>query len=154
MPYIGGKVQDLVKAMAEVTPFTARALCETGAEAMFTRARRYTPVRSGAVRDAWMTTPVERHGRIYEARVQNHHWRGHFVEWGTGPHRIEPDDEEAITTPEGPRAGAMHPGYRGANMLGRAALEVEAEFGALAQDELRAWAAEAEANARPRPGIT
>ena len=139
---------------AGAPPFTARSLTETGAEEMYQRARRYTPVRSGAVRAAWQTTPVERHGLIYEARVQNHHWRAHWAEWGTGPHVIEPEDKEAIETPQVLRARAHHPGYPGAHMLARAAHEVEFELRALAQDERRAWAEAAVANARRRPGIS
>jgi hypothetical protein len=60
-------------------------------------------------------------------RVQNDHWRAHWAEWGTRPNRIEPEDQEAIETPEGPRAGAKHPGYPGAHMLSRAAIEPEHE---------------------------
>ena len=153
MGYSGASLKGLVEAVSEVTPLAARNLCEAGTEEMYHRAQRYTPVRSGAVRASWQTTLVERHGRIYEARVQNTHWRAHWAEWGTGPHRIAPDDQEAITTPEGPRAGAMHPGQPGSHMLSRAAHEVEVEFPALAQDELQAWAKTAEANARRRPGI-
>ena len=67
---------------------------------------------------------------------------------------IEPEYKEAIETPEGLRARAHHPGYPGAHMLAGAAHEVEFEFRALAQDELRAWAEAAEANARRRPGIS
>jgi hypothetical protein len=158
VPYIGGSLKGLAEAVAEVTPVAARNLCEAGSEGMLERAIRYTPVRSGAVRDAWLRTAVERYrGRAgfdaYESRVQNDHWRANWAEWGTGPHRIEPDDERAIETPEGPRAGADHPGYPGAHMASRAAHEVEAEFPALAQDELQAWAKAAEANAWRRPGI-
>jgi hypothetical protein len=72
---------------------------------------------------------------------------------GHRPAPIAPEDQEAITTPEGPRAGAMHPGQPGAHMLSRAAHEVELEFPALAQDELAEWATAAEANARRKAGI-
>jgi hypothetical protein len=98
-------------------------------------------------------TTVERHGRVYTEHVQNDHWRAHRAEWGTGPHVIAPDDNEAIETPQGPRARARHPGYPGAHMLARVAHEVEVEFPVLAQEELAAWASAGEANARRRPGI-
>ncbi len=153
MPYIGGKLSDMVDAFKDVTPHFARELCELGADEMYDRAVRYTPVHTGAVRNAWTRTFVDRHGDAYEARVQNDHWRAHWAEWGVGPHRIRPDEEEAIVTPEGPRAGAMHPGYPGAHMLSRAAHEVEVMYPALAQDTLSAWARAAEANARRKPGI-
>jgi Bacteriophage HK97-gp10, putative tail-component len=101
VPYIGPKLSSLVDAISDVTSLFARELCDLGAEEMYDRAVPYTPVRSGAVRNAWTRTVVDRHGNVYEARVQNDHWRAHFAEWGTGPHRIEPEDQEAIETPEG-----------------------------------------------------
>jgi hypothetical protein len=78
---------------------------------------------------------------------------GQTALWGTGPHAIEPDDQQAIETPEGPRARAVHPGQPGSHMLSSAAHEVEVGFPVLAQDTLQAWARAAEANARRRPGI-
>ena len=158
MPYLGGRLSSFVSAVREVTAPAACSMAETGGLEMLTRSQRYTPVDTGEVRHAWHATPVERVSIRtldgYEVHVQNTHWRAHWAEWGTSPHRIEPEDEQAITTPEGPRAGAEHPGYRGAHMMGRAAAEVETEFPWLVQDELSAWAKAAEQNARRRQGIS
>ena len=71
--HIQATFNNTIVTITDTAGGTLSTVTETGAEEMYQRARRYTPVRSGAVRAAWQTTPVERHGRIYEARVQNHH---------------------------------------------------------------------------------
>jgi hypothetical protein len=125
------------------------------------RARRYTPLGTGEdyghVRDAWEELEAERASRrgfdAYESGAVNPHYRATWLEYGTEPRVIEPDEAEAIDTPEGPRARARHPGTRGAHMLLRAMTELEVEFPALAQPELGAWAAAAERNAKRQPGV-
>jgi hypothetical protein len=136
-------------------------MAEAGGDYLLERAQFYTPVGPGRdgghVPDAWEPVEVKRRrigGYVaYTSGAMNRHYRAGWIEWGTAPHRIEPEDEQAITTPEGLRAGAMHPGTRGAHMAAKAATDLDAHGPEVLAPELRAWATAAEANARRRPGI-
>ena len=52
-----------------------------------------------------------------------------------------------------PRAGARNPGFAGTHAVAKAVAAVEAVIGELAQPNVRAWAAEIEANAGPHGGL-
>lgn len=162
MPYLGGSLKSLVSAVREVTPPAARSMADTGGRMLTIRTRDGTPVGPGTdgghVRDSWYQLPVERESRggldAYSSGVASDHYRARWVEWGVAPHEIRPEDAEAVTTPEGPRAGAESPGYRGAHPLARAAFELENTLPELLEPELEAWSKAAEANAKRQPGIT
>ena len=148
MPYIGGKVQDLVKAMAEVTPLAAFEMADAGADYLLGQARQHTPIGPGRdgghVYTAWEKVEVERRrvgGYVaYVGGARNRHYRAGWLEYGTAPRVIEPDDQQALSTPEGPRAAAHHPGTRGEHMALRAAMDLEAHGEHVLSPALRAWA--------------
>jgi len=161
MPYLGGRLTDLVRGVREVTPPAARAMAAIGGRHLTLRTRDGTPIGPGTdyghVRGSWTEKEVEhqRSGGIdrYRSGVESHHYRAPWVEWGVEPHDIEPDDAQAIDTPEGPRAGAHHPGYPGAHPVAKAVAELEATLPEVMQPELEAWAKAAEANAKRYPAI-
>jgi hypothetical protein len=142
----------------EVTGPALRSMADRGGEAMTEIARERTPLGPGKdyghVRESWRRKPVTRESRPggagYASGVESDHYRARWVEWGVGPHNIDPKDAEAIQTPEGPRAAAHHPGYAGAHPVAQAAAAVDAGFGGLMRPEAQAWAREAEANAKRR----
>jgi hypothetical protein len=161
MPYIGGSLKGLVEAVSEVTPLAAFAMADAGADYLHRQARFYTPIGPGRdgghVYTAWEKVPVERR-RVggypaWEGGARNQHYRVGWLEYGTAPRVIEPDDQQAIETPEGPRAAAHHPGTRGEHMMLRATLDLEANAERVLAPKAHAWAAAAEANARRKPGI-
>jgi len=161
MPYIGGSLKGLVEAVSEVTSLAAFAMADAGADYLHRRARLYTPIGPGRdgghVYTAWEKVPVERR-RVggypaWEGGARNQHYRVGWLEYGTAPRVIEPDDQEAITTPEGPRAAAHHPGTPAHHMMSRTAHDLDVLGDEVLADELREWATVAEANARRRAGI-
>jgi len=163
MGYEGGKLADLVQAVQASTPRAARSMAEKGGEYLVERARVHTPVDSGEVRDSWeqKETALERINAAdtYTSGVESHHHVARWVEWGVDPHRIEPEKDtdpetpEALTTPEGPRAGADHPGFRGFHPVASAAAELDAKGEKILRPEVERWKAEVEAAARAKRGI-
>ncbi len=162
MPYIGGKVQDFVAAVREVTPLAVYEMADAGSDYLLDRATFYTPLGPGRdgghVRVAWEKLPVERRRfggyPAWEGGARNRHYQVGWLEYGTAPRVIEPDDQQAIETPEDPRAAAHHPGTRPEHMLLRATLDLEANAEYVLAPKARAWAAAAEENARRKPGIS
>ena len=161
MGYQGGSLKGFVSAAVEVTPLAAFAMADAGADYLLRQARDYTPIGPGRdgghVYTAWEKVEVDRTrvgGYVaYQGGALNRHYRVGWLEYGTAPRVIEPDDQEAITTPEGPRAAAHHPGTPARHMMGRAAHDLDVHGDEVLADELREWATAAEANARRRPGI-
>jgi len=155
--YIGGSLEDLVESFTGPTRRAARNMAEAGGDYLVERAQAHTPVETGEVRESWHRKPTGfRHEvtDIYESGVESEHYRARWVEHGVKPHRIEPDDEQAIETPEGPRAGADHPGFTGFHPVANAAAELEAKGDAILRPEAERWKQETEAEAASHPGIT
>jgi hypothetical protein len=141
--YVGLK-GDLVALFAEearaVTDQAVRQVAADAGEAMTRAAVAHTAKRTGNLASKWRTLSVERVAGGYESGTENPDYRALFLEYGTDPHRLAPDDAQALDTPDGPRAAADHPGSRGQHMLARAAAEVEQALEAIAQPTLEAWA--------------
>jgi hypothetical protein len=156
VPYVGGSLVDLFSRETTAEP-TRRALRGIAADVgdSWTRlAAEHTPRRSGNLARRWESLPVERDELGYRSGTQNPSPLAHLIEFGVAPHVIEPDDEEAIETPEGPRARAEHPGHGGAFMLARSAAEIEVALPEIAQSHLSQWAAEIEQAAKRHEGIS
>lgn len=130
-----------------------RDLAQAGGDALTERAERNTPRRTGELAERWRTLPVKITPQGAQSGTENPDYRARFAEYGVDPHDLKPRSAEALDTPEGPRAGAHHPGHEGAHPLARAAAEIEAELPAIAQPALARWAAEVEAAARTHPRI-
>ena len=154
--YQGGKVSGLFDG--EPARLAARRMAERGGERMTELARDGTPVETGEVRASWEQVPVtrERHpaGPAYRSGVRSEHYRARWVEYGVQRHEIRPDDEQALDTPRGPRAGADHPGYPGRHPVANAAAYLEANFAREMAPEAERWAAEQDAAAKRREGIS
>ena len=156
MPYEGGDLRDLF-SRSTVGPPTDRALrdiAHAGGERLTGSAAEHTPTDTGRTRERWRTLPVERVPEGYASGTENPSQVARFLEYGTSPHTIGPEQQEAVETPEGPRAEVHHPGTHGHHMLAKASAEVEAELPAIAQPHLSEWAASIEANAKRHKGIT
>ena len=162
MPYIGGKVTDLVHAMAEVTPLAARSMAETAGRTLTLRTREGTALGPGTdyghVRDSWTEKEVERQrsGGIdrYRSGVESHHYRapgssGVWSRTGSSPRTPRPSRRQTDrglalsirATPVRIRCIRPWPSWR------RRCPELLAP-------ELEAWAKAAELNAKRRPGIS
>lgn len=144
MPYRGGSLTDLFApaTMRAATVRAQRSIAKAGGDALTHRAKRHTPQDSGATAAQGRSLAVRKVPEGYEGGTENPHYVARFVEHGVRRHDLKPTGErgeEALSTPEGPPAGARHPGHRGAHPLARAAAEVEAELAAIAQPHLSAW---------------
>ena len=75
----------------------------------------------------------------YVGGARNEHYRVGWLEYGTAQGDIRPDDQEAITTPEGraPVPASRHPAHQ---MLARAAHDLDMYGDDLLAPELSAWA--------------
>lgn len=156
MGYRGGDLEGLF-GESTTGPPTRRAMrdiADAGGRAMTDAAKRHTPVLTGRTRESLQQTPVEKVVGGYRSGVESHHWKARFIEHGVKAHDVKPKRKKALSTPEGPRAGAHSPGMAGAHMVQRAAVEVEATVDQIAAPHLEAWAAEVEAAASKHRGIT
>lgn len=160
MGYVGDSLANFVRAIEAPTSRAARRMADKGGAVMTERTKAHTPVQTGEVRASWRqkSTAAQRINATdaYVSGVETHHWRAPMVEHGVRPHRIEPKHDadpetpEALETPEGPRAGADHPGYPGAHAVAKAAAELDATGATILRPELERWKREAEAAARVR----
>lgn len=150
MGYSGGSLTSLFSE-ANTRPATDRMLrrvAQDAGEQITSRARAMTPVDTGALASAWAPIPSRQVAPgTWESGATNQHYTALWVELGVEPHEIRPKRAKAIGTPEGPRAGADHPGSVGAFMLARALAEVAAELPAIAAPALNGWAREVERGA-------
>lgn len=131
----------------------ARRVAEDAGAAMTRAARAHTPRDTGRTAEQWETLPVRKIVGGYESGTANPSYIARFLEDGVDAHDLKPRGErgsEALSTPEGPRAGARHPGTRGHHMTAKAAAEVEAELPAIAQPTLTRWAREIERRAQAK----
>ena len=154
--YSGGDLRHLFSpgTTAEPTRDMLRGTADAVGKLMTVRATEMTPRRTGAVARAMQQTPVHRVPNGYASGVENSHWRAGWVEHGVKPHDIEPEDKAAIITPQGPRAGAKHPGHAGAHMVARAVAETDAVWPRVAGPHLSRWQQDIEARAKTHRGIT
>jgi hypothetical protein len=151
--YTGGSLVDWVRAGREPMQRTMRAVANAGAEELARRAAEHTPAETGNTAASWRTVPARPTRNGWEASAETSHPLAHLLEYGTDPHRLAPDDAQALDTPEGPRAGAEHPGSRAHHMMARAAAELEESLDAIAAPHLAAWEREADALAKRHRGI-
>lgn len=117
---------------------TAREIADDVGREMTAATKRHTPVRTGRTRDSFDQSPTRHEPPDrYVSGVESHDFRARLVEHGVKPHDLKPKDPDgALATPEGPRAGAHHPGHGGAHMVAQAAAEVDARLARIAQQKL------------------
>jgi hypothetical protein len=155
--YRGGSLVDLFSVSTTAGP-TRRLMRDVAAAAgrhMTERAADLTPRQSGRSAAAWRELPVVEFEGGAEGGTENPDYRALFLEEGVDPHDVKPKrDKKAISTPEGARASAHHPGFGGSHMLARAAAETELGLGIIAGPSLAEWAEEVEAKAARHLGIT
>ena len=158
--YRGGSLTDLFKAETTQPPTRngLRDIADAAGAAMTEATRQHTPVKTGRTRDSWRQLPVRRvrhesGAAAYESGVTSSYYKARWLEEGTEPHRIEPKQAQAIDTPDGPRAGAEHPGTEPHYMTRKAAAEVEQALEEIAQPHLSKWAADIERRAKRHKGI-
>ena len=158
--YRGGDLSDLFKQETTGPPTerALRSIADSGGAEMTKRTRAHTPVDTGRTRDSFEQVPVQKIvGGGYRSGTESHHYKARWLEHGTKAHRIEPKrgkGKRAISTPEGARASADHPGTVGHHMVARAAVEVEAGLDQIARPHLETWARDVEQNAKRNKGIT
>jgi len=157
--YSGGRLQSLF-SVATVDPPTRKMLRATADDtgAFITkRAREMTPVgRTGRTRASLQQIDTHRVPDGFRSGVQSHYWIARLVEHGVSGHQIRPKGTKgrrAISTPEGPRAGARSPGFAGRHMVSRAVGEAEAAWPELAAPHLATWVIEVENTARSHDGV-
>jgi hypothetical protein len=101
-----------------------------------------TPRKSGRTADSFKQIPVHPIPQGgYASGVESHYWKARRVEHGVKAHDLKPTRKRALSTPEGPRAGAHSPGMAGAHMVQKAAVEIEPQ---IAAPHVASWAAEIE----------
>ena len=112
-----------------------------------------TPERYGTLRDSWIAEPIEHVGNRYVGKVTNSTWYGAIVETGSQPHEIDPKKKRSITTPEGERASAHHPGFHGYHMSQKAAATLHATIDLLAEAALEYWKRQVEIEMQIKAGV-
>jgi hypothetical protein len=118
------------------------------------RAAELTPRRTGRTALKWTVTEVVRTPVGYSANVENPSFKARLLEFGIAPHRLKGKRKDALSTPEGPRANADHPGVRPYAMLSVSAAEVEGALEEIAQPIMTAWIEQIEQRAKRHRGIT
>jgi len=134
-----------------------RNVVEEAASTAKVIAQGHSPKATGRFAVKWESSaasPTMGGAHGWQAEVSNDSFLAAWIELGVQPHAIDPEDGEAIATPDGPRAGAMHPGTRALHPLGRAMDETEAALPGIAEPHLREWSEEIESNAARHQGIT
>ena len=154
MLVMDGSLEALFDRVArERTGEAVERIADSAADHMLDAAKRITPEESGRARESWTRTPTHRTRYAgepaAEGGIESSYYVTRFLERGTEPHRIEPEDEEAITPGPGaePRASAEHPGIRAMRITARAAEETEFAIDEIAQPHLERWAEEIERRA-------
>jgi hypothetical protein len=150
MPYVSkGDLTDLFEDGP--TRRAARRMAATGGERMTARVKQLTPKDTHKTAESWETIPVEPipHpvGTAYRSGAHSDSHIALFLDHGVDPHSLMPKNAEALTTEQGPRASADHPGFGGVAMTGQAAAEIETHLDEVLADDLAQWAAEQEAAA-------
>ena len=155
MPYVGGSLISLV-SFATTEPPTRRMLRDTTddvGKTVTARTKELTPRRTGRTADSFTQTPVHRVVGGYASGVQSSYYLARLMDAGVGPHDLKPKKAKALSTPQGPRASAHHPGVRGRHMVANALAEAEAALPAIAAPHIEAWAAEVERIAKSHEGV-
>jgi hypothetical protein len=144
--YIGDSLQALVSpASYEAVDRAARDIASEARSVMHTAAAAATPVKSGAMRDAWIARTIRREGQRYSTGVMNPHWAAWMVSVGAQPHEIFPEHgHRAVSTPAGPRASVDSPGFRGAHMDEKAVETAEAVLPDVTTAARERWKVDAE----------
>jgi len=117
------------------------------------RTKELTPRRTGRTADSFTQTPVHRVVGGYASGVQSSYYLARLMDAGVGPHDLKPKKAKALSTPQGPRASAHHPGVRGRHMIANALAEAEAALPAIAEPHLQTWADDIENAARSHKGV-
>jgi hypothetical protein len=153
VPYRGGSLADLFRATTTAAP-TRRLMRDVASGAgrhMTERAADLTPRKTGRTAGAWRELSVMEFAGGAEGGTENLDYRALFLEEGVKPHDVKPKrGNKAISTPDGARAHAHHPGFGGAHMLARAAAETELGLTIIATPSLHEWAP----RSRPTPPAT
>lgn len=160
MPYRGGSLVPLFSRETTAPPTTRllEGVADRAGYTMTELARANTPKRTGRLAAKWRQIPTHEtdHGgeRAFVSGATNPDHRARWVEDGTEAHDLRPKRARALDTPEGPRAGAHHPGAEAQHPLAHAAHETEIVWRALGEPLLHEWADEIEAAAKRHKGIS
>ncbi len=121
---------------------TAREITDDVGREWTAATKRHTPTRTGRTRDSFKQTPVRHQPPDrYVSGVESNYFKARLQEYGVKEHDLRPKDPDgALATPEGPRAGAHHPGHGGAHMVSKGGAEVEARLARIAEDKLNRMA--------------
>ncbi len=106
---------------------------------MTERAAEHTPRLTGRTAASFKPTPTRRTGERVVGGTHSNSFRARLLEHGTRPHRIEPKRSDALSTPEGPRAGADHPGTQPTHAVARAVAETEQALPRIAMRSSDGW---------------
>lgn len=159
MPYIGGRLEDLVsEAAIAITQETARGMAAKDGRAMTDWVALLTPTDTGVTAASWAPLPVTRRRVVngidaYRSGTASASPVAKYLDAGVRPHTIKPRDAEAITTPEGPRGEVEHPGFKPGFMTAKAAARLDVDFPRVLASDARDWARKVEAAAKRHPGI-
>ena len=141
--YIGPDLAEALapRAMDEVIRRTCHDVVRTGEDIMHRTAAAATPVRTGVVRDSWVTMPIERISGAYRGVVENDHWLAWILNYGAEAHVIKPDAKRAEAFAGGahPVAEVHHPGVEPHYMIERALDTLEATIGWSAEHDVRGF---------------
>ncbi len=144
--FVGPRLTSLVPEVAgAITERTCRHIASDVQSHMLSTAQRETPVRTGALRESWLSPLIEARGGRYTARIRNSHPLAGLLEHGARPHEIDPKDKRSVTTPEGERADVHHPGFAGSHAAAKAAAAAEVELPFVAEPALHEWVGAMEA---------
>jgi hypothetical protein len=125
MPIKGSFAETATRHLAAIDAM-CRETTEESVEAIQDRVQENTPVITGALKESVVTTPVVQDVRgDYTAAVESDLEYAPYVEFGTSPHVIQPNDAEALAFDGRVVAEVHHPGNRGRHMFRQGAIEFE-----------------------------
>lgn len=122
--YTGPSLADALcpPAAFEAIDRACHDIVRTGEDIVHRTASAATPYKTGALRDSWLSMPVERIAGGYSGTVSNSHWLANIANYGSEAHVIRPDAKRAEAYPGAPHPSAVihHPGTEPQFMVERA----------------------------------